>query len=110
MAETSINSGVKSDGNGPLTAQPWLMRRPMLMVWMAALLVATVFWWFGKPYAAWAFKYPSAWKWKISARITDAMNWLMNEATFGLFTFRELTRGISAVIEEYFSQAEEVLS
>ena len=99
MAETSINSGVKSDGDGPLTAQHWLMRRPMLMVWSAALLVAGLFWWFGKPYAGWAFKYPSAWKWKIGAHITDAMNWLMNEATFGIFTFQQLTRGISAIIE-----------
>ena len=71
----------------------------MLMVWSVAILAAGLFWWFGKPYAGWAFKYPSAWKWKIGAEITDAMNWLMNDATFGLFTFRQLTRGISAVIE-----------
>ena len=47
------------------------MHSPMLLAWAAALLVAGLFWWFGKPYAAWAFKYPSAWKWKISARITE---------------------------------------
>ena len=57
------------------------------------------FWWFGKPWAGWAFKYPSAWKWSIGKEITAAMEWLMNEATFGLFTFRKLTRAISAVIE-----------
>lgn len=79
--------------------QGWLFERPILLVWAIALLASGVFWLFGKPVAAWAFKYPTAWKWGIGKEITGAMDWLMNEATFGLFTFQQLTRAISAVIE-----------
>ena len=47
------------------------------------LLAAAAFWWLGKPLAGWAFRYPSAWKWKIGKQITAAMDWLMNEARRG---------------------------
>lgn len=99
MAETSINSQVGGSNGAPPSPVEWLVRRPMLVAWVVVLSAATLFWLFGKPWAKWAFKYPSAWKWKISKEITAAMDWLMNEATFGLFTFRELTRSISWVIE-----------
>ncbi len=99
MAETSITPQVDGHGSAPPTAQSWLTGHPKRVVWMAVIAAFGLFWWFGKPWAAWAFKYPSAWKWTINEQITAAMEWLMNDATFGLFTFRELTRAISAVIE-----------
>jgi glycine betaine/proline transport system permease protein len=49
--------------------------------------------------ARWLVKYPAAWRLPLKAEISAAMKWLVEEANFGLFTFREMTRGIAAVIE-----------
>jgi glycine betaine/proline transport system permease protein len=49
--------------------------------------------------ARWMVKYPAAWRLPLKAEISSAMKWLVEEASFGLFTFREMTRGIAAVIE-----------
>ncbi len=49
--------------------------------------------------ARWLVKYPTAWRLPLKGEISTAMDWLVEEANFGLFTFRELTRGISWVIE-----------
>jgi glycine betaine/proline transport system permease protein len=49
--------------------------------------------------ARWMVKYPAAWRLPLKAEISSAMKWLVEDASFGLFTFREMTRGIAAVIE-----------
>jgi len=49
--------------------------------------------------ARWLVKYPAAWRLPLKAEISAAMDWLVEDANFGLFTFRELTRGIAWVIE-----------
>ncbi|AEV37485.1 Glycine betaine/L-proline transport system permease protein ProW [Pseudovibrio sp. FO-BEG1] len=49
--------------------------------------------------ARWIIKFPSAWEWQLDNRISGFMSWLVEEASFGLFTFRELTRFFSALIE-----------
>ncbi|WP_454918370.1 ABC transporter permease [Xanthobacter sediminis] len=47
---------------------------------------------------AWAWKYPAAWQVPLASWISDFMKWLMNSASFGLFTVRDVTRAISAVL------------
>jgi len=47
---------------------------------------------------AWAVKYPLAWQVPFATWISDAMTWLMNSASFGLFTVRDLTRAFSALL------------
>ncbi|QUS57738.1 ABC transporter permease [Pseudovibrio brasiliensis] len=49
--------------------------------------------------ARWIIKFPSVWEWKLDNRISSFMSWLVEDASFGLFTFRELTRFFSALIE-----------
>lgn len=49
--------------------------------------------------ARWIIKFPSAWQWKLDERISTFMAWLVEDAGFGLFTFRQLTRFLSAIIE-----------
>ncbi|EEA96806.1 proline/glycine betaine ABC transporter permease [Pseudovibrio sp. JE062] len=49
--------------------------------------------------ARWIIKFPSAWEWKLDNRISSFMSWLVEDASFELFTFRELTRFFSALIE-----------
>jgi len=72
---------------------------PWHAAWAAALGAFVLFWLYGKPLAAWAFKFPRGQQIPIKNWIGDFMKWLVDEATFGLFTFTELTRFIAAVIE-----------
>ncbi|MEQ1955714.1 ABC transporter permease [Mesorhizobium yinganensis] len=67
--------------------------------WLAALAVFVAFWQFGEPIAKWAFDYPKAWQVPAQRWIGDAMKWLLNDASFGLFSFTELTRFIAAIID-----------
>ena len=58
----------------------------------------------------WAFKYPSAWVVPLKSWINALMAWLRDDASFGLFTFQQLTRAISWLIEQPFRLAESLLS
>src|ERR687892_639726 len=58
----------------------------------------------------WAFKYPAAWVVPLKGWINDLMGWLRDDASFGLFTFQELTRAISFLIEQPFRLARSLLS
>ena len=49
--------------------------------------------------ARWIVKYPTGWRLPLEQRISDAMQWLVEDANFGLFTFRDLTRFLAALIE-----------
>jgi hypothetical protein len=49
--------------------------------------------------ARWIMKYPAAWRLPFKRDISDAMKWLVEDASFGLFSFRDFTRGISWVID-----------
>lgn len=49
--------------------------------------------------ARWIIRFPKKWEMPLADTISDAMKWLVEDATFGLFTFREFTRFISAIIE-----------
>ena len=73
------------------------------MVWWAAwglvLGGGAALWFAGKSWAPWAFKVPRDRELPIKSVISDAMRWLIEDATFGLFTFREFTRAISAAVE-----------
>ncbi|MGI9482872.1 MAG: ABC transporter permease [Hyphomicrobiales bacterium] len=79
-------------------------------IWAAALAFSVLFWLFAKPYFPWAFKYPRALQLPLKQQITDFMNWLQNDATFGLFTFIDLTRGISWLLDIPLSIATSILS
>jgi glycine betaine/proline transport system permease protein len=58
----------------------------------------------------WAFNYPSDWQLPLAGWISDFMKWLINNATFGLFTFKDLTRGIAWVVEQPYTLVKSVLS
>jgi glycine betaine/proline transport system permease protein len=67
--------------------------------WLAALAVFVAFWQFGEPLAKWAFDYPKPWQIPAQRWIGAAMKWLVNDASFGLFTFTDLTRFVAAIID-----------
>jgi glycine betaine/proline transport system permease protein len=72
---------------------------PRILFSAIILLACILLWQFGKPVAAWAFDYPRAWQIPAVRWIGNAMKWLVNEASFGLFTFTEFTRFLAAIVE-----------
>ncbi|MFC4667736.1 ABC transporter permease [Seohaeicola nanhaiensis] len=49
--------------------------------------------------ARWLLKYPKPWELPLEGAIKSFLDWLVEDANFGLFTFRDLTRAIAAVVE-----------
>ena len=70
-----------------------------IWVWLVALLAFALLWRYGEMLAPWAVEYPKAWQVPLARWISTFMKWLVDEANFGLFTFRELTRFLAAVID-----------
>ncbi|CAG0992743.1 Glycine betaine transport system permease protein OpuAB [Rhizobiaceae bacterium] len=66
--------------------------------WTAAIVVFVALWQFGGA-LKWAFDYPKAYAIPAQRWIGSSMKWLLNEASFGLFTFTDLTRFVAAVID-----------
>ncbi len=60
--------------------------------------------------APWAFNYPRAWVIPLKVWINGLMHWLRDDASFGLFTFEELTRAIAWLIEQPFMWARSLFS
>jgi hypothetical protein len=58
-----------------------------------------------KPLVPAAFDYPKEHDRPLAKWISAFMKWLINEATFGLFSFTELTRFISAVLDMPYTLA-----
>ncbi len=86
------------------------MKIPLLPVWIVALGLSFIFTTFAKPYVPWAFKFPRAWQWLLKNDITAFMEWLVDEASLGFFTFTEFTRGIASVINLPFEVTRSILS
>ena len=59
--------------------------------------------------ARWIIQFPAAWRVPLDQWISSAMAWLVEDASFGLFTFRDLTRFISAVIEAPYRLVRDLL-
>lgn len=68
-------------------------------IWLAVAIVFVLFWQWGEPVAKWAFDYPLAWRLPAARWIGAATKWLVERASFGLFTFTDLTRFVAAVID-----------
>lgn len=80
------------------------------LAWTVALTGFVILWQFGEDIAGWAFDYPKALTIPLARWISDAMKWLLKEASFGLFTFTELTRFIAAMIDVPYRLALSLLS
>jgi len=69
------------------------------LVWGGALIAFIALWKFGRPVAGWAFDIPPALQIPLRAWIGGFMKWLVEDATFGIFTFTDATRFLAAVID-----------
>ncbi len=88
---------------------------PNALIWIGLFCLTWLFAQFGRDWFAamglgWAMDYPDAWVIPIKDSISAAMKWLVEEATFGVFTFTEFTRGISWVIEQPYNLARALLA
>ncbi|MFC3694209.1 ABC transporter permease [Chenggangzhangella methanolivorans] len=59
---------------------------------------------------AWMTKYPAAWQIPTAAWISTFMRWLMEVASFGLFTVRDLFRAVAWVLDLPLAAAKAVLA
>ena len=78
--------------------------QPTRMFWLGLLLITWVlssysFSLYKALGARWIIKFPKKWEMPLADTISEAMKWLVEDASFGLFTFREFTRFISSIIE-----------
>ncbi len=80
------------------------------LLWAIALVAFAVLWLVGKPYMAWAFKLPRSMQIPLKRWVGDFMKWLVEEASFGLFTFTEFTRFLAEVIDFPYRIALSLLS
>jgi glycine betaine/proline transport system permease protein len=85
-------------------------QRQMPWIWLAAIVLFVGFWLAAKPLAPAAFDYPKALIVPLAKWISAFMKWLVNEATFGLFSFTELTRFVSTVLDIPYTLALSLLS
>ena len=69
---------------------------------MAALLALTLGLYAAADLVPWAFEYPRAWVVPLKVWINGLMHWLREDASFGLFTFQELTRALAWLLEQPF--------
>ena len=79
--------------------------RPRALVWPALMLLTLLLSIYGKEWAdgigsTWLTEYPAGWVLPLAGLVSSAMQWLLEEASFGIFTFVEATRGIAWAIEQ----------
>jgi glycine betaine/proline transport system permease protein len=93
-------------------ARPLPLARPApaALLWGAALVAFAALWLWGQALTPWAFEVPRGWRLPLAGCIGGFMDWLVGEASFGLFTFTELTRAVAAVIEAPYRVALSLLS
>lgn len=93
-------AGLPATSSGWRSAVTWALvlgAFAALMVWGPALI-------------PWAFDYPKKLVVPAARWISAFTKWLLNDANFGLFTFRDLTRFLSTVVEMPYQAVSGVLS
>lgn len=93
---------------GPAVKTPQVLT-PGNAGWAIAMAAFVALWQWGGAWK-WAFDYPKAWAIPAQRWIGNSMKWLLNDASFGLFTFTDLTRFIAAVIDFPYRIALSLLS
>ncbi len=102
--EMSIASGTLSveRGHGPF---------PLRFAWLAVFAVSLAFMFLPRgTLPRWALDVPRGWRLPAQRWISAAMDWLVNDASFGLFTFRELTRFIASILDVPLAAATNLLA
>ncbi len=85
------------------------------LIWIGLFIATWVLARFGLRWSevlniGWIMDYPDTWVIPLKDSVSAIMKWLVEEATFGLFTFTEFTRGISWMIEQPYNLARALLA
>mgnify|MGYP002526181884 FL=1 len=85
------------------------------ITFISLLLLTFVFYWYGKEIAnyfdsKWILKYPKHHAFPFAIYTTTFVKWLINEASFGLFTFRDVTRSFAWIIEQPYNLVLAIIS
>ncbi len=83
---------------------------PYMLAWGALIIVTALLMIIGSKDLRWAFKVPRELRLPLRHQISDLMDWLINTADLGLFTFYEFTRGIAWAMEIPHSLATSIFS
>lgn len=94
-------AAVPADTATPRSAVPW--------VW-ASIAVLAVCLYLGRAAVPWAVTFPEEWTLPAQAWVSRFVKWLYEDASLGLFTFQELTRAISWVLQWPLQAAKSLLS
>jgi len=82
-----------------------------LLVWIAfAVLAVASFALPADAIPAWLREIPPQWRLGLDTAISSFMKWLVEDATFGLFTFRDATRAVSAFLNVPLTAATAIFS
>jgi glycine betaine/proline transport system permease protein len=81
------------------------------LVWPAIFVASLIFLYLpGGALPRWALAVPRGWRIPVQTWVSAAMKWLVDDATFGLFTFRDLTRFIAAILSIPFDFATDLFA
>ena len=85
------------------------------IIFFSLAFLTFVFYWYGKEIAnyfdsKWILKYPKHHAIPFAIYTTSFVKWLINEASFGLFTFKELTRFFAWIIEQPYNLVLAIIS
>jgi len=98
----------------PPDARPmWIGRKGLF--WIAVLIASIIVAQYGEDVIEaigldWAYEWPRAWTVPLAKWISSFMSWLIDDATFGLFTFTQLTRFVSWLLDIPLTIATSLLS
>ncbi len=106
---TARSSAIAAPGARPA----WI--GPAGLFWLAVLVASLFAASYGKGVTralgmSWAYEWPRGWTVPLSAWISAFMKWLVDDATFGLFTFVQLTRFVSWLLDIPLTIATSLLS
>ena len=78
----------------------WLHRGHWKYFWFCALLISLYLNLYGRQWLPrWSLKFPRQWELPLRHEISTFMNWLVEDASLGFFSFREFTRGIAWLLD-----------
>jgi len=102
---------IRAPGSGADVEASGVHRRIALrFAWAAVVVITLALIFVGKQEVKWAFKVPREWRLPLRKELSELMEWLVNTADLGFFTFYELTRGLSWLLEQPLNVATGILA
>src|SRR5689334_14434939 len=94
-------------GTAPNRSFEFIARQRNISLWALALIAFVLVWQWGP---AWSKEWPAAALLPAKAWIGGFMDWLVDSANFGFFTFQQATRFVAAIIDVPYQLALGLLS